>query len=306
MEVKIKSGDNFCLKEMEELLVAMEYLYARYLQFPREYARFEALSAMLPLAKQTAETLKTVCVDGSVAVCDCAKRLQDAFNRVREDLVHEIERVSTEPFEIMLQIAKEWAASKAVDETVFEERKDELTYLLAFAPTEKAILDFIAQAERDVPCYNEEKAKIDTQMERISARAADLKKRFQAGEITREEAMLVVQSLQEEREAFIKALEALDKSMQYAGYRDGVAHSLRRLQFETFAELSYWERSVHFQKVDGAAVINRLIRLFSAEVVDPSACFDGQIEIEALIEKLEKSIRGEEEEPWLIDDEQTI
>lgn len=303
---------HFCLKGTEELLAAMEYLYARHLQFPREYARFEILSAMLPPAKQAAATLKGVSVFDSVGAFGYIKRFQERLQQVRACLVHEIERLNVDPFEEMLQIATEWAALEAVDVAVAGEQdelfyEDEVTCLLAFVPTEKAMLDFIVQAEGDIRQYGEERNRLEQEIKQIFARMADVKKRYQAGELTQEAAINAAQGLREERDAMEKSLVALEKAAQYAQDRVCVAHSFRRLQFDTLAELSYRARLFHMQTVGGDAVIHRLTKFFSTEEAGAlSARFDALQEVEALIERLQRSIRGEEEEPWLVDDAETM
>lgn len=245
-----------CIKEMEEMIAGMEYLYAQYQKNPDEYPGYEVLGTMIPQAKAALASLKNVSVYSTAAANELAKTMQGFVRNAREYLVKNVQRLEPQLFDQMKQTADKWAqetvnarqkplAEKAM---IKELTDDEVDFLLGFVEQEKDIVAFIAKAEQDYTGYEKRLNKMKDELAAIKAKKQEIKTMYKNGRISKEEALREIENLTEREEACEEDIEEFEYSNENIVEQYKFAQKISRMYFITMRGFSYQEKAVCFQE----------------------------------------------------------
>lgn len=251
-----------CVKEMEEMIEGMEYLYAQHQKSPDDYPGYEVLGEMIPQAKAALAKLKGVAVYNTAEANELAKTMQGFVGKAREYLVKNVHRLEPQLFAQMQQTAETWskvavnARQKPIAEKamVKELADDEVDYMLDFTDREKNIVAFIAKAEQDYEGYQRRLTKMKDELAAIQTKKQEVKTLYKNGRMTKEEALREIERLTEREETLQDDIEEFEFSNEILGEQYRFAQKISRMYFITMKGFSYQDKAICFQ--DGEVGIN--------------------------------------------------
>ena len=244
-----------CIKEMEEMIAGMEYLYAQHQKNPKAYPGYEVLGTMLPRAKAALATLKNVSVYNTAQANELAKTMQGLVRSARDILTSNIFELDGQLFDQIQETANSWsqiavnARQKPIAEKamVQEMKDDEVDSLLGFMDQEKSIVAFITLAERRYDAYKSQLKEKEQSLASVRAEIEEIVCQFENGRISEEEAASKIEELEEEERDLASSIENFKFSNQMIEFQYKFAKRIKEMYFTTMQGFSYEQKSYCFK-----------------------------------------------------------